>query len=101
MVQDNKRKRVYRWTETTHTYLQRGIDISHGSHLVLFLMAVVHAWGNQIVAVMDVHHTFMQADMDDVIHVQFHGEMAAKLLEIDHALYASYVTEEKVLASCM
>ena len=61
----------------------------------VFLMAVVDAWENRKVAVLDVPGAFMQVDMDKLIHVWFHGEMVDKLLEIDHELYSSYVTEEQ------
>ena len=61
----------------------------------VFLMAVVDAWENRKVAVWDVPGTFMQVDMDELVHVCFRGEMVDKLLEIDHDLYSSYITEEK------
>ena len=61
----------------------------------MFLTAVVDAWENRKVAVLDVLGAFMQVDMDELVHVWFEGEMVDKLLEIDEDLYASYVTEEK------
>ena len=61
----------------------------------VFLTAIVDAWENHKVAVLDVPGAFMQVDMDEMVHVQFQGEMVDKLLEIDHDLYASYVTVEK------
>ena len=61
----------------------------------VFLTAVVDAWENRKVAVLDVPGAFLQVDMDELIHVWFHGEMVDKLLEIDHELYSSYVTEEQ------
>ena len=61
----------------------------------MFLMAIVDAWENHKVAVLDVPGAFMQVDMDELVHVWFQGEMVDKLLEIDHDLYASYVTMEK------
>ena len=60
----------------------------------VFLMAVIDAWENRKVAVLDVPGAFMQVDMDELVHVQFEGEMVDKLLEIDHDLYASYISEE-------
>ena len=57
-------------------------------------MAVVDAWENRKVAVLDVPGAFMQVDMDELVHVRFEGEMVDKLLEIDHDLYASYVSME-------
>ena len=61
----------------------------------VFLTAIVDAWENHKVAVLDVPGAFMQVDMDELVHVQFQGEMVYKLLEIDHDLYAGYVTVEK------
>ena len=58
-------------------------------------MAVVGAWENRKVAVLDVPGAFMQVDMDELVHMCFRGEMVDKLLEINHDLYSSYVTEEK------
>ena len=61
----------------------------------MFLTAIIDAWENHEVAVLDVPGAFMQVDMDERVHVRFQGEMVDRLLEIDHDLYASYVTVEK------
>ena len=66
----------------------------------MFLTAIVDAWENRKVVVLDVPGASMQVDMDELVHVQFQGEMVNKLLEIDHDLFASYVTDkngEKVM----
>ena len=60
----------------------------------VFLTAVIDAWENRKVAVLDVPGAFMQVDMDELVHVWFQGEMVDNLLEIDHDLYASYVSME-------
>ena len=60
----------------------------------VFLTAVINAWENRKVAVLDVPGAFMQVDMDELVHVRFQGKMVDKLLEIDHDLYASYVSVE-------
>ena len=60
----------------------------------VFLTAMIDTWENRKVAVLDVPGAFMQVDMDELVHVWFEGEMVDKLLEIDHDLYASYVSEE-------
>ena len=60
----------------------------------VFLTAVVDAWENRKVAVLDVPGAFMQVEMDELVHVRFEGEMVDKLLEIDHDLYAGYVSVE-------
>ena len=59
------------------------------------MAAVVDAWENRKVAVLDVLGAFMQVDMDELVHVRFQGEMVDKLHDIDHDLYTSYVTVEK------
>ena len=58
------------------------------------MTAVVDTWENRKVAVLDVPGAFMQVDMDELVNVRFEGEMVDKLLEIDHDLYASYVSVE-------
>ena len=60
----------------------------------VFLTALVDAWENRKVAVLDVPGAFMQVDMDELVHVRFRGEMVDKLLEIDPELYSSYISEE-------
>ena len=56
---------------------------------------MLDAWENRKVTVLDVPSAFMQVEMDELVHVCFRGEMVDKLLEIDHELYSSYVTEEQ------
>ena len=41
----------------------------------VFLTAVVDAWENRKVAVLNVPGAFMQVDMDELVHVWFEGEM--------------------------
>jgi hypothetical protein len=61
----------------------------------VFLTAVVDALEERDVAVLDVPGAFMQADMDELVHVRFTGKMVDLLLEIDHEMYAPYVTMEQ------
>ena len=60
----------------------------------VFLTTVIDAWENHKVGVLNVPVVFMQVDMDELVHVQFEGEMVDKLLEIENDLYASYVSVE-------
>ena len=62
---------------------------------VVFLMAMVDGWENRKVAVLDIPGAFMQVDIDELIHMCFHWGMVDKLLEINHDLYSSYITEKK------
>jgi hypothetical protein len=60
----------------------------------VFLTAVVDALEDRHVAVLDVPGAFMQADMDELVHVRFTGKMVELLLEIDRSMYEPCVTIE-------
>jgi hypothetical protein len=53
----------------------------------VFLMAVVHVLEGCKVAVADIPGAFMQADMDENLHMWIAGRMAEILLEIDPDMY--------------
>jgi len=61
----------------------------------VFLTAMTDAIENREVAVIDIPGAFMQADMDELVHVRFNGRMAELLVEIDPRLYMPYITYEK------
>ena len=61
----------------------------------VFLTAVIDALENRDVAVLDVPGAFMQADIDELVHVRFTGEMVKMLLQIDKQMYSEYVMIEK------
>ena len=61
----------------------------------VFLTAVVDALENRDVAIVDVPGAFMQADMDELVHIRFTGTMVDLLLQIDPDMYGPYVTYEK------
>ena len=61
----------------------------------VFLTAVIDAMEGRSVAVLDVPGAFMQAEIDELVHVRFTGAMVTLLLEIDHELYKDYVVVEK------
>lgn len=66
----------------------------------IFLMAVIDALEGCDVAIVDVPGVFMQADMDELVHMHFAGMMVDKLLEINHEMCSPHVMhegEEKVL----
>ena len=60
----------------------------------MFLTAMIDALEGQDVAIIDAPGVFMQADMDELVHVRFTGKMVDLLLEVDHDMYAPYVTHE-------
>jgi hypothetical protein len=55
---------------------------------------VIDALEGRDVAVIDVPGAFMQADMDELVHVRFTGKMVDLLLEIDRTMYAPCVVKE-------
>ena len=48
----------------------------------VFLTAIIDAWENHKVAVLDVPGVFMQVDMDELVHVWFRGEVVDKLWKL-------------------
>jgi hypothetical protein len=60
----------------------------------VFLTAVIDALENRDVAIVDVPGAFMQADMDELVHVRFTGTMVDQLLKIDPEMYEPYVVYE-------
>jgi hypothetical protein len=50
---------------------------------LVFLTAMINALEGWDIAVIDVPRAFMQANMDELVHVQFTGKMVDLLLEID------------------
>ena len=61
----------------------------------VFITAIIDAWESRQVAVVDVPGAFMQVDMDEGVHVCFHGEMVKLLLDIDQERYQQFVVMEK------
>ena len=61
----------------------------------VFLSAVIDSMEGRNVVVLDVPGAFMQAEIDELVHVRFTGAMVILLLEIDHEMYKDYVIIEK------
>ena len=61
----------------------------------VFLIAVIDAMEGRNVVVVDVPGAFMQADIDQLVHVRFTRAMVTLLLEIDYEMYKDYVIVEK------
>ena len=61
----------------------------------VFLTAVIDAMEGRNVVVLDVPGAFMQAKIDELVHVRFTGAMVTRLLEIDHDMYKDYVVIER------
>ena len=61
----------------------------------VFLTAMIDAMEDQNVAVLDVPGAFMQAEIDELVHVQLTGPMVNMLLQIDHEMYKDYIMIER------
>ena len=48
------------------------------------------------VATVDIPGSFMQADMDETVHVRLEGTMAELLIKMDPKLYRQYVCNKRV-----
>ena len=60
----------------------------------MFLTAVINALEGREVVVFDVPGAFMQANMDELVHIRLTGKMVDLLLEIDREMYGPCVTTE-------
>jgi hypothetical protein len=60
----------------------------------VFLTTMIDAMEGRDVAVIDVPGAFMQADMDELIHIRFTGKMVDLLMEIDPEMYGPCVVNE-------
>ena len=58
------------------------------------LSATIDAAEGRDVATLDIPAAFMQADIDEVVHVKFEGEMAEMLVKMDPKLYRKFVKNE-------
>jgi hypothetical protein len=58
------------------------------------LSATIDALEGRDVATVDIPKAFMQADIDEVVHVKFEGEIAEMLVKMDPKLYHKYVKDE-------
>jgi hypothetical protein len=60
----------------------------------VILTSLIDAHENRDVATIDIPGAFLQADMEDLVHLRLTGQMVNRLLEIDHQAYAPFVTSE-------
>ena len=60
----------------------------------VMLSAVIDAMEGRDVATVDIPGAFMQADIDEVVHVKFEGEIAEMLVKLDPKLYRKFVRDE-------
>ena len=60
----------------------------------LMLSCVIDAKERRDVGIVDIPGAFMQADMDETVHMKMEGKMAELLVRIDPAQYRKYVAHE-------
>ena len=60
----------------------------------VMLSATIDAMEERDVATVDIPGAFMQADIDEVVHVRFEGKIAEMLVKMDPKLYRKYVKDE-------
>jgi hypothetical protein len=60
----------------------------------VLLSATIDAMQRRDVATVDIPGAFMQADIDELVHVKFEGKIAEMLVRIDPKLYRKYVKNE-------
>jgi hypothetical protein len=60
----------------------------------VMLSATIDATEERDVATVDIPGAFMQADIDELVHVKFEGEIAEMLVKMDPKLYRKYVKDE-------
>jgi hypothetical protein len=58
------------------------------------LAATIDVMEGRYVATVDIPGAFMQADIDEVVHVRFEGDIAEMLVRMDPKLYHKYVKEK-------
>ena len=84
---DGRKQRVYIAKEESTT--------PTASTDAVFLTVLIDALEGREVAVLDVPGALMQADIDELVHVRFTGEMVNMLLQIDSEMYKDYVVVER------
>ncbi len=57
----------------------------------VMLSCLINAKENRDVATVDIPGAFMQADMEDIVHMKLEGKMAELLVKLDPKLYRKYV----------
>ena len=60
----------------------------------VMLSCVIDANERRDVATVDIPGAFMQADMDELVHMRLDGKMAELLVRVDPSLYEKYVVYE-------
>jgi hypothetical protein len=62
------------------------------------LSATINAMEERDMATVDIPGAFMQADIDEVVHVRFKGKISKMLVRMDPKLYRKYVRDGNIKA---
>jgi hypothetical protein len=84
---DGRKQRVYKTKEET--------SAPTVAVKALMLSSIIDAKERRYVVTADIPGAFMQADMDEVIHMKLEGPLAKLLTRVDPLLYEKYVVTEK------
>ena len=63
--------------------------------LIVMLSCTINAKEGRDIATVDIPGAFMQADMDEIVHVRWEGAMTDLLVKMDPKLYRKYIVKEK------
>ena len=61
----------------------------------VFLSSVIDAYEHRNVMTVDVPGAFMQADLEELVHMKFEGALAELLVKVDPKSYTKHITREK------
>jgi len=84
---DGRKQRLYKNKHETSSPTVRTESV--------FLSCVVDAIERQHVICADIPGAFMQANIDEIVHVKFEGEIAELLVMVDPSLYKQYLCYEQ------
>jgi hypothetical protein len=84
---DGRKQRIYKTKEETSSPTVRTES--------LFLSCVIDAKEGRDVATTDIPGAFMQADMDELVHMRLVGPLVKLLTKVDPELYEKYIEYEK------
>jgi len=84
---DGRKQRVYKSKEETRSPTVRTES--------LFLSTIIDAKEGRRVVTCDIPGAFMQADMDETVHVRFDGPLVELLVRVDPKQYTKYLLKER------
>ena len=58
------------------------------------ISSVINALEKRDISILDIPGAFMQADMDEIVHVKFEGEIAEMSVKLDPKLYWKFIKDE-------